>query len=92
MTKSELLKALMKRFPDMDKKNISQIVTLIFSEISHGIVKGQRVEIRGFGAFSLRKRRARKARNPRTNEVVELNERNSLYFRAGKELREMLNR
>ncbi len=91
MTKSELIRHLCVRWSTVPAKDIKAIVELIFDEIGGALAHNKRVEIRGFGAFSLRKRDARKARNPRTNEMVELKTRNALYFRAGKELREMVN-
>ncbi len=91
MTKSELVKRIAKRYPDMMLKDIQTLVDVLFEEISHALVERRRIELRGFGAFSLRERKARKARNPRTNEVVDLHERFAPYFRAGKELRDMLN-
>jgi len=92
MTKSELVRKIASRFPNMYLKDIQAIVDTFFEEISEAIVEGQRVELRGFGAFTLRKRKSRTARNPRTNAVVSLGERVSLYFRAGKELNSVLNK
>lgn len=91
MTKSDLIKRISKLYPNMLLKDIRIVVDAVFEEISLALVENRRVEIRGFGAFSLRGRRARKARNPRTNEVVDLRERFTPYFRAGKELKEELN-
>ncbi len=91
MTKSELIKRISSRYPEMAVKDIQTLVNVIFDEISDALIQDRRVELRGFGAFSLRARKARRARNPRTNEVVELDERYAPYFRAGKELREILN-
>lgn len=91
MTKSELVKKLSERFEYLSGNDIKKIVDLVFEEISDALVNDQRVEIRGFGAFSLRSRKARKARNPRTNESISINERFSAYFRAGKELKEKIN-
>lgn len=91
MTKAELIKYIASRYPDLMLQDIKMLVNLIFEEITTALVENRRVELRGFGAFSLRKRAARKARNPKTNEIVELQARYAPYFRAGKELREMLN-
>ncbi|MCE3232540.1 MAG: ihfB [Rickettsiaceae bacterium] len=79
------------RFPNMFLKDIQILVDTIFDDISKALAEGNRVELRGFGAFTIRKRKARVARNPRTNDVVELGERSALYFRAGKELNARLN-
>lgn len=91
MTKSELIKRISARYPDMLQKDIQALVDVLFEEIASALVSQRRVELRGFGAFSLRERKARKARNPRTNDVVYLQERYAPYFRAGKELRDLLN-
>lgn len=91
MTKSELIRKISERFPNMYLKDIQTVVDTMFDEISDALMQGQRVELRGFGAFTVRKRKARTARNPRTNELVSLGERLALYFRAGKELNGLLN-
>lgn len=91
MTKSELVKNLCKQFPNMKEKEIEAVIGIILSEISTSLSNGDRVELRGFGAFSLRKREARTARNPRTGEQVRVGERKSIYYRAGKALREYIN-
>lgn len=92
MTRSDLVKNFSARYPAMFLKDMNAIFDVIFDEISNALVEKRRVEIRGFGAFTIRTRRPRVARNPRTNEVVELKTRYSPYFRAGKELRVRLNR
>lgn len=91
MTKSELVKNLTKKFPHLKEKEIEALISIILQEISASLAKGDRVELRGFGAFSLRKRAARIARNPRTGEKVKVADRNSIYYRAGKALREYIN-
>ena len=91
MTKSELVRKLSKRYPHMLLKDLKQIVDSIFGEFSDALAENRRIEIRGFGAFTLRNRKARKARNPKTNEQVELDDRFTPYFRAGKELKLKLN-
>ncbi len=91
MTKSELVKKLYKRFPAMKENEVESLINIILQEISQSLKEGKRVELRGFGAFSLRKRAARVARNPRTGEQVKVADRNSVYYRAGKALREYLN-
>lgn len=92
MTKSELIKLLSKKHPGLQKKEVTLLVEIVLREISNSLIRGNRVELRGFGAFSIRKRKPRKARNPKTNEVVYLDERSAVYFRAGKDLRERLNK
>jgi integration host factor subunit beta len=92
MTKSELIRILTKRYPGIYLKDMQTIVETILDEISAALVQDVRVELRGFGAFSVRKRKPRKARNPRTNAHVDLEERRVTYFRSGKELRERVNK
>ncbi len=92
MTKSELIKRLTKNRSNMLHKDISRIVDIVLQQIADALAAGKRVELRGFGAFSVRERKPRQARNPKTNDVVELGTRFTPYFRAGKELRERVNK
>lgn len=92
MTKSDLIRRLSERFPGMFLKDIQVAVDTVFDEISKALAEEKRVELRGFGAFTVRRRKSRQARNPRTNELVNLEERLALYFRAGKELNVCLNK
>jgi integration host factor subunit beta len=91
VTKSELIKILAKRNSGLYQKDINLFVELIFNELIAALKRGDRIELRGFGAFSVRKRASRVARNPRTNETVNLDKRFVPYFRAGKELRMSIN-
>lgn len=90
MTKSELIQNLCKRYPHLYQRDIEVLVTTMFGEISDALMQGDRVELRGFGAFSIRARAARAARNPKNGATVNVGERRAVYFRAGKELREAL--
>jgi integration host factor subunit beta len=92
MTKSQLIAQLAHRFPHLYQRDIETLVKTVFEEISTGMVAGDRVELRGFGAFSIRKRDPRVARNPKNGESVKVNSRFAIYFRAGKELRERINK
>jgi len=92
MTKSELIASLSQKFPDLYQRDIEKIVNSILGEIVETLKKGARVELRGFGAFSVRKRDARTARNPRNGTEVKIGERYAIYFRTGKELREKINK
>jgi integration host factor subunit beta len=92
VTKSDLVRKLSERFPNMFLKDIQVAVDSIFEEIAEALTQEKRVELRGFGAFTVRRRKSRQARNPRTNELVNLDERLALYFRAGKELNVRLNK
>lgn len=88
MTKSELVNRLSKRFPNLLQRDIENLVNIILEEISGALESGGRVELRGFGAFSVRKRDPRKARNPKNGQEVSIGARHSIYFRTGKELRD----
>jgi integration host factor subunit beta len=90
MTKSELIQRLAKRYPHLYQRDIEVLVNTMFDEISTALATGNRVELRGFGAFSVRKREARAARNPKNGTMVDVGERSAIYFRTGKELRERI--
>lgn len=88
MTKSELIQRLAKRYPHLYQRDIEVLVGTMFDEISNALAAGNRVELRGFGAFSVREREARAARNPKNGAMVSVGKRHAIYFRTGKELRE----
>lgn len=90
MTKSELILRLSKRFPNLLQRDVEHIVSTVLEEISEALEEGGRVELRGFGAFSVREREPRKARNPKNGEEVRVGKRYSIYFRTGKELKERI--
>ena len=91
MTKSELIAKLANENPHLFQRDVERIVTTIFDEISNALAQGDRVELRGFGAFSIKERGSRIGRNPRTGESVEVSEKLIPYFKTGKQLRERLN-
>lgn len=91
MTKSELIARLAAANPHLRQRDVEQIVTTIFEEISAALARGDRVELRGFGAFSVKQRGARVGRNPRTGESVSVTTKHVPYFKTGKQLRERLN-
>ena len=91
MTKSELIKKLSGKFSNLKEREIEAVLNLILKEIAASLVGGDRVELRGFGAFSIRNREPRVARNPRTGEKVNVKARKAIYYRAGKELKELIN-
>jgi integration host factor subunit beta len=91
MTKSELIALLAAENPLLYQRDVERIVTTIFEEITTALANGDRVELRGFGAFSVKERGARTGRNPRTGESVEVEEKYIPYFKTGKQLRERLN-
>lgn len=92
MTKSELIAHLAAANPHLLHRDIELIVSTIFEEITSALARGDRVELRGFGAFSVKRREARQGRNPRTGEQVAVAQKSVPFFKAGKELRDRINR
>ena len=91
MTKSELIARLTAANPHLYQRDLERIVSTIFDTITNALAAGERVELRGFGAFSVKRRSARTGRNPRTGESVHVTEKFIPYFKTGKQLREKLN-
>jgi integration host factor subunit beta len=91
MTKSELIARLAEKNPHLYQRDVERIVSTIFDEVADALARGDRVELRGFGAFSVKRRDARVGRNPRTGETVDVDAKAAPYFKTGKQLREMLN-
>jgi len=91
MTRSELIARLAERNPHLFQRDIERIVATIFDEITAALSRGDRVELRGFGAFSVKHRDARVGRNPRTGASVDVTEKVVPFFKTGKLLRERLN-
>ena len=91
MTKSDLIKRLAEANPHLYVRDIERIVARVFEEISAALARGDRVELRGFGAFSVRERGERVGRNPRTGDEVAVPNKVVPYFKTGKELRDRLN-
>ena len=92
MIKSELVQIIANRNPHLFQRDVENIVNAVFDEITDSLSAGNRVELRGFGAFSVKNRPAREGRNPRTGEKVFVEEKWIPFFKTGKELRERLNR
>jgi integration host factor subunit beta len=91
MTKSELILRLAETNPHLYQRDVERIVATVFDEISAALARGQRVELRGFGAFSVKRRDARQGRNPRTGEQVAVTSKRIPFFKTGKQLRDRLN-
>lgn len=91
MTKSELIRRLAERYPDLYLSDLERVVDTVFDEITKALARGDRVELRGFGAFSVKERSARIGRNPRTGDTVNVSSKYIPYFKTGKQLREKLN-
>jgi integration host factor subunit beta len=91
MIKSELVQKLAEQNPHLYHRAVERIVSTVFDEITDALVRGDRVELRGFGAFSVKHRPERTGRNPRTGEAVHVPAKAVPFFKTGKELRERLN-
>lgn len=91
MLRSELIAKLAEENPDLKAEDLERLVTVVLEEITKALQNGDRVELRGFGAFSVRHRKARTGRNPRTGETVMVEAKSVPFFRPGKELRARVN-
>ncbi len=92
MIKSELIDRLAQAHPHLYQKDLERVVNTVLEEIGAALERGDRVELRGFGAFSVRHRPPREGRNPRTGEQVSVKEKHVPFFKTGKELRERVDR
>ncbi|MEP3278368.1 MAG: integration host factor subunit beta [Stappiaceae bacterium] len=91
MIKSELVQMIAEQNPHLYQRDVENIVNAILDEIVDALANGDRVELRGFGAFSVKNRPARTGRNPRTGQKVDVTEKFVPFFKTGKEMRERLN-
>jgi integration host factor subunit beta len=91
MIKSELIQKLADENPHLFQRDVERIVSSVFEEITDALAAGDRVELRGFGAFSVKERDARIGRNPRTGEAVEVPAKRAPFFKTGKDLRDRMN-
>ncbi len=91
MTKSQLIQRIAERNPHLYQRDVERIVSTVFDEIATALARGDRVELRGFGAFSVKLRDARIGRNPRTGETVYVAKKAVPFFKTGKQLRELIN-
>ena len=92
MIKSELVQKIAEKNSHLSHREVERLVSAIFDEIVDALSAGGRVELRGFGAFSVKSRPGRVGRNPRTGQKVEISEKNVPYFKTGKLLKERLNK
>ena len=92
MVRSDLVRALTGEFPAYRGEDIKKIVDIFFNSIIAQISSGGRVELRGFGAFSIRSAGGRMGRNPKSGELVEIKRKNKPYFKAGKKMCDRLNK
>ncbi len=91
MIKSELIEQIAAKNPHLYHRDVERIINTVLDEIIRSLANGDRVELRGFGAFSVKERDARLGRNPRTGESVGVDAKRVPFFKTGKELRERLN-
>ncbi len=91
MTKSELVERIVEANKLLTRKESEMVVNIVFDSMCEALQKGEKVEIRGFGSFTIREREAREARNPKSGEVVRIPAKKTPFFKTGKELRERVN-
>ena len=91
IVKSNLLKQLSDSYPNFLKKDLKKFLNIILSEIKQALYKGERVELRGFGVWSIHIQKARISRNPKTGEKIETPQKKTIHFKMGKELFKKLN-
>ena len=91
MTRSDLIRRISEIYPYMSIKNVDRIITILLRTIERALRDGNRVELRGFGSFSVRQRGASVGRNPRTGAVIEVDGKNVPFFKAGKQLKDLIN-
>lgn len=92
MIKSELIQRVAAANPHLFQRDVERIINIVLDEITSALARGDRVELRGFGAFTVKHRAARQGRNPRTGDTVFVEDKFVPFFKTGKELRERLNR
>ena len=92
MIKSELIQRISQKNPHLYHRDVERIINTVFGKIVEALGNGDRVELRGFGAFSVKERQSREGRNPRTGAAVEVEAKRVPFFKTGEELRERLNK
>jgi integration host factor subunit beta len=91
MTKSELVEKLLSVHSMLTRKDSEMVVDIVFDSMRNALKNGEKVEIRGFGSFTIRERSPREARNPKNGQVVNIPSKKTPFFKTGKELRERVN-
>ena len=91
MTRSQLIQRLAAQNPDLTDREVELLVNAIFETIAAGLARGERVELRGFGIFTVKEYAPRVGRNPRTGETVQIPAKRRPNFKSGKELRRRIN-
>jgi integration host factor subunit beta len=92
MTKSELIEAVASKVNNFSRKDIEIIVETLFNSMTESLSKGDKVEIRGFGSFKIKARDGRQGRNPKSGENIFIESKRVPFFKAGKEIRERINK
>ncbi|HIE64257.1 MAG: integration host factor subunit beta [Nitrospira sp.] len=90
MTKAELIESVLQRYNTLTKSQTEVLVNTVFDSIKEALSKGDKIEIRGFGSFRLRQREMREGRNPKTGALVQVQSKKVPFFKAGKELKELV--
>jgi integration host factor subunit beta len=91
MTKSDLVEKISSIYPYMHVRNVERVIVIITDKIAEALADGNRVELRGFGSFSVRERKETEGRNPKTGEKVMIEKKKNPFFKAGKQLKDMIN-
>ncbi len=90
MTKAELIESVSQQYDALTKSQTEILVNTVFDSIKEALSKGDKIEIRGFGSFRLRQRQMREGRNPKTGKTVQVQSKKVPFFKAGKELKELV--
>jgi len=91
MTRSDLVERLVEANPFLTRRDAEEVVSIVFDSMTDALAQGERIEIRGFGSFTIREREPRRARNPKSGETLQIPSRRIPFFKTGKELRERVN-
>ena len=91
MTKRGIIEEVLARCRGLSRRQSETSLNAMFNAMTHALARGERIEIRGFGTFDVRKRDAREGRNPRTGSPIKIKAKRIPFFRAGKELRQRVN-
>lgn len=91
MKRSDLIKKISENYPYMSKKNIDQFLTIVIDSIVNALKDNNRVELRGFGTFSVRERGKSVVRNPKTGEKLNVDSKKIPFFKSGKQLKDLVN-
>ena len=91
MVKSELVNVIKEKLPELQLRDVELAMNCILEQMANALFQGERIEIRGFGSFDIRRRPPRSARNPMTGEAINLPAKIAAHFKPGKEMRDRVN-